>query len=109
MTKAQEATIERMRKEAERCFSYGRPESYEIKYFTVKEYPEFVSLVIVSGRKGDEGTMAELVCRDRVHLFIGKRGGVTYPYFDMKKEKQFTRALHGSSLLKVSIEQSETF
>lgn len=38
-----------------------------------------VSLVMEIGRKNDEGTMAAILCRSRVHIFIGRKGGL-YAY-----------------------------
>lgn len=58
-------------------------ESYEIKRFEVTEHAlsfrkdpmVFISAVV--GLKGDEGTMAAVMCRDTWHLHIGPRGSVT--------------------------------
>ena len=50
---------------------------YEIKYRQADQLTEnIVSLVVEVGMKNDEGTYAALLCRDRIHVFIGKKGGV---------------------------------
>ena len=36
-----------------------------------------VSVVMETGMKEDEGTMAAVLCRNRIHVFIGPKGGVT--------------------------------
>lgn len=62
--------------------------SYEIKEYEVTELEcGLVSVVLETGRKGDEGTLAELICRQRVHLFIGKRGGITYYDKNVKSKR----------------------
>lgn len=78
MTKKQERTIERIKKEIP-YFDFYSSDNYEIKKFEVKEYETFVSVYFVTGRKGDEGTMAEVICRKYRHAFIGKNGGITVP------------------------------
>lgn len=80
MTKRQEWAIERIRREAEKHLFHGKDKTaYEFKEFEARDYDSFVSLSFVVGMKGDEGTMAAVLCRDRCHFFIGKRGGITYP------------------------------
>lgn len=80
MTKSQAKAVEMIRKEAERTLFFGSDKSiYEFKEWTVEEGEYFVNVVLEVGRKGDEGTMAAIVCRDRAQFFIGKRGGITYP------------------------------
>ena len=49
----------------------------ELKKCEIRESSEFVSLVIEVGHVGDEGSMAEVLCRDCRQFFIGKRGGVS--------------------------------
>ena len=79
MTKEQERTIERIRRYMllER---YGKREGdlrYEIKKETIKNIDgtNLVSYFLTTGMVNDEGTMASLICRDTVHVFIGKKGG----------------------------------
>jgi hypothetical protein len=58
--------------------------------------------------KDDEGTMASVLCRDRVHLFIGKKGGVRYPVSKKSKNgewRQITRTLTYYNLYAVSYAQ----
>lgn len=100
MTKAQEMTIERIRKAAENMHGHCS-DSYEIKEWTVDENEYFVSLCFEVGLKGDEGTMAALIARDRCQLFIGKRGGISYPV--SKNGKHYTKRF--TSLYAVSIDQ----
>ena len=59
--------------------------NYEIKQWEVEEYETFVSLVVEVGMIGDENTYASIYCRDRLHVFIGKRGGVTKPIYKDNK------------------------
>lgn len=47
---------------------------YEVKKFIVKQLGFAVSVVCEVGRKGDEGTMAALLCRYYGHFFV-RRGG----------------------------------
>jgi hypothetical protein len=56
---------------------HGDPTRYEVKKheLTVTEYGN-VSLFVVIGMVGDEGTMAQLLCRERRHVFIGRDGGL---------------------------------
>lgn len=79
MTNAQEKKLASIKRNAEEDLFFGGPEKYEIKRWEIKDYQSFVSLVLETGMKGDEGTLAEVFARDRAHLFIGPRGGTTYP------------------------------
>jgi hypothetical protein len=51
---------------------------YEIKEMTVHSFEDGsdVYVTIETGMPNDEGTMAELVCRDNYGFFIGARGGI---------------------------------
>lgn len=54
-----------------------RPEQYEYKRFEVSQLNRGIVFVYsVVGMKGDEGTMAEVLCRRVRHITIGKRGGL---------------------------------
>jgi len=58
----------------------GYLNDYEVKELEVTTSEDWkdvlVSLEI--GMAGDEGTMAELICRDHYQFFIGPRGGMFY-------------------------------
>lgn len=58
----------------------------EIKRFEIEDFIGFVSLYIEVGNIGDDDTLASIICRDRVHVFIGKRGGITYPVHKKLKD-----------------------
>ena len=74
MTKQQERRIEEIREIMLNLVGYR--ETKEIKEEKIEElFYGAVSMVIEVGNIGDEGTMAELYCRDRAHVFIGPRGG----------------------------------
>ena len=100
MTKAQEQAIKKIRKLAE---DHLYSDSYEIKEWDIKENEYFVSVVVETGMKNDEGTLASILCRDRAHLFIGKRGGITYPV--TKNGKQVRRRFKGYSILQAVVDQ----
>ena len=86
-------------------FDFNRGKgNYEIKEYTVRGYDSFVSVILEVGMVGDEGTLAQVYARDRVHLFIGKRGGITYPSSD-ENGKWCAKPLAKTSLLGVAIEQ----
>lgn len=55
-------------------------EDYEIKECTIEQLgdTDLIDLYMVSGLKGDEGTMASVFARDSIHCFISPRGKVTY-------------------------------
>lgn len=99
MTKSQEKAIERIRKLVESELYDWR----EIKKWEVEEREYFVSVYVEYGCKDDEGTMAELLCRNDAHLFVGKRGGITYPVY--KDGKQVRRQFKGYSILQAVVDQ----
>ena len=101
MTKSQERAIARIERLVQKEL-YN--DEYEIKEWDVHENEYFVSLVVETGRKNDEGTLASIICRDRAHLFIGKRGGITYPV-TTKKGKQVCRQFKGYSILQAVCDQ----
>ena len=102
MTKAQENAIERIKRLA--LNEHGKyADEYEIKEWEVDENEYFVSLVVETGLKGDEGTMAAIFGRDRAHLFIGKKGGITYPV--SKNGKHYTKRFKGYSILQAVVDQ----
>ena len=84
MTKQQERKVNMIREQAENL--HGKHSSeYEIKEWKVEENEFFVSVVVEVGMIGDEGTMASIICRDRLQVFIGKRGGAKIPFNTDKK------------------------
>ena len=88
MTNAQEIVIKRIRNEVEKIHGTCS-DSYEIKEWIIDDCEYFVSLCFEVGLKNDEGTMAALTARDRGHIFIGKRGGISYPVY--KNGKSYTK------------------
>lgn len=58
----------------------GSRHHYEVKSLKVTDSADwddiYVSLTV--GISDDEGTMAELLCRDNYGFFIGPRGGIFY-------------------------------
>lgn len=100
MTKSQEKAIEKIRKLGEELF-YGGADEYEFKEFDIQELNNgTISLVVETGMKNDEGTLAALFTRDRAHLFIGKKGGITY--YDKNCIK---KVFKGYSLLQAVLDQ----
>ena len=105
MTQAQKRRIESIRKDLEYEFFNGH-KNPEIKKFEVQEL-EFgsVSLIAEVGGVGDEGTYAEILCRERIHVFIGKNGAITYFPFSIKNGTT-PRSLGRRSIYHVYYEQS---
>lgn len=100
MTKAQEKKLNKVKSMMEEEFMYDK-EKYEIKRFKVNDMEYFVSVVGEVGLKGDEGTLAQVFGRERFHLFIGKKGGITY-----YNKKGITKHLNKyEGLLTISIAQ----
>ena len=100
MTKSQERAIENIKRLVEKELGERR----EIKEWDVDDGEYFVSLYIVYGVKDDEGTMAAYF-RNTAHLFIGKRGAVTYPVWSKTKKTSITRKFHGYSILEAVCDQ----
>ena len=105
MTKSQEKAIERIKRLVEKDF-YS--DNYEIKEWEIHENEYFVSLYVEYGLKNDEGTLASIIARDKAHLFIGKRGGITYPV-TTKDKKHITRRFEGYSILQAVCDQREAY
>ena len=78
MTDKQIRTIERIKKEIP-YFDFYNSDDYEVKKFEVEENEYFVAVYFVTGRKEDEGTMTEVLCRKYRQAFIGKNGGIKVP------------------------------
>lgn len=53
-----------------------------------------LSLVLVVGRVGDEGTLGEVFSRSRWHLFLGPRGGIRYPSKGRARARRARNAFH---------------
>lgn len=61
----------------DRFVSFARfTDSYEVKELSIRDSYGDAYVAIEIGRKGDEGTLAEALCRDTYLFFIGKRGGI---------------------------------
>ena len=99
MTKSQQIAIEKFKKNALQACANMHKEM-EIKAENIKEYRDFVAYELVIGGKNDEGTMAAIFAREQAHIFIGKRGGITYPTI-----REGVKRLKGYSFLTVHIEQ----
>ena len=107
ITKQQTKAIENIKRLAEKLHE-GHADKYEIKKFEIHENEYFVAVVVETGMKDDEGTLAEVFCRDCAQLFIGPRGGITYPVSKKLKNgkyKYFTRRFEGYSLLQAVVDQ----
>jgi hypothetical protein len=72
VTGPQAATIERVFR------SMVSRSSVEVKSWEVHaSYAGSVWVSVVVGMRGDEGTAAEVYCRDRIFCRVGKRGGLS--------------------------------
>ncbi len=88
MTNAQKKVLDRIKKDIPRFDFYNQPELYEIKRWEVKESTYgFISVIFVTGLKGDEGTAAKVFCRKSRQLCIGPRGSVTTCKYDKKLKR----------------------
>lgn len=104
MTNSQKMAMERIKKLTNDLL-YN--DNHEVKKFEVTDCDYFISVVVETGIKNDEGTLAAIYCRDRAHLFIGKRGAITYPVY--KNGKFMRKKFHGYSLLEaVCVQREET-
>ena len=101
MTKAQEKMINNIKYWMEKDLFFDK-EKYEIKQFDVSETEYFVSVVGEVGLKGDEGTLAQFFGREKFHLFVGKKGGITY--YNRKGTKKHLKRCEG--LLTISLAQN---
>ena len=84
MTNSQRNKINMIRKQAVNLHG-DFAKNYEIKQWEIEEYDTFISLVVEVGMIGDENTYASIYARDRLHVFIGKKGGVTIPIYKSNK------------------------
>lgn len=77
MSPAQEEMIEFAKKQILVNDSNGYPEAHEYKQFDVKLLNwGKVQILTEVGSKTDEGTMAQIFCRTRRQIFIGRKGGL---------------------------------
>lgn len=68
---------------------------YEFKQINLSVHSGFVSVWMQVGRIGDEGTLASIICRDKVHCFIGVRGALKAKGKVTSKSRETTaRKLH---------------
>ena len=98
MTKSQKDKIDMIRQQAVNLHG-DFSKNYEIKQWVVEEYETFISLVVEVGMIGDENTYASIYGRDRLHVFIGKKGGITIPIYKANKTiyKPFKRMNYGDN------------
>ena len=105
MTRSQERRIEMIRKDIQTEF-FRMHRNPEIKEFKVEELEwGSVSLIAEVGGIGDEGTYAQLMCRERIHIFIGKNGAISYFPYSIKNGNR-SRNLGRRSIYHVYYEQS---
>ena len=88
MTNKQKFTVDLLTSAIKSVDFIGHAENYEFKEYTITEHDYgTVELYCVTGLKGDEGTMAEVLCRRTRQIFIGKNGGLT-SYNNQKKNNK---------------------
>ena len=98
MTNSQERSLKKIKKLIDEAMTSNQ----EIKTWEVRENEYFVAVYVVYGYKDDEGTLGFFL-RDHAHLFIGKRGAITYPCEG--KRGYTTRKFNGYSILQAVIDQ----
>ena len=76
MNQTQIKKIDRIKQAA--ILEWVKDNDHEIKIWKVEDYGYFVSVVVEVGLKGDEGTFASLIGRNRAHIFVGPKGGLSY-------------------------------
>jgi hypothetical protein len=87
MTNMQQRVVNQIRRDAEKMHSVG---NYEIKEWEVIDHEwGNVSVYLEIGLVGDEGTMAQYIGRDKLHIFIGPKGGTRIPCYKTKKDGTF--------------------
>ena len=90
MTKNQELRVQQIRRYVEENDLFRGSPDYELKEFSVEEMDSgIVTVYSVTGRKNDEGTMAEALCRNYRNISIGMRGGMA-TYVRNKRTKKST-------------------
>jgi hypothetical protein len=82
LTRLQERTVAYLLSEGWRnAAGHGleRADAYEVKELRVEHGSRRdVWVTLVMGRKGDEGTLASLLCRARAHVRVGPHGGALW-------------------------------
>lgn len=108
MTKQQQLVIEQLRKNVITRLGCSKGE-WEYKRFEVTENKYFVSVSIIVGMANDEGTYASLFARNDIHLFIGPKGGITYPVTKKLKDGRYKhiRKQFKNNYMQVHLEQNE--
>ena len=75
---------------------YGYPETKEFKAEKIEEIHGGVLYVMLEvGMKGDEGTLASLLCRNTLSVLIGKRGG----YYNYSNSKSHYKVRYNSATM----------
>lgn len=85
---AQEKALEALKAEIVRLKSLGSPQEHEFKRCEIKVEDGLMFARIEYGRKGDEGTYAEIFCRYNYHVLIGRNGGVRPVYWTGPKKDE---------------------
>jgi len=93
LTKAQTQAVERIKKDIQRWYG-DNFSNYEYKTFKLTSGYKSHYLYVVVGRVGDEGTMAEIFCRDKAHFAIGERGRIMVDS-NYRKSSGFCRPYKG--------------
>lgn len=76
-TRSQQRLVDYLPGRILEAHTYGDADNYEIKRLDVTDHDwGMTSIVIEVGRKGDEGTVGSIICRDYRHIFIGRSGGL---------------------------------
>lgn len=105
LTKAQERRLEQFRRLAEKELEHMQ--NGEIKNWQVKECGRDIDLCFSVGRVGDENIWLYFA-RHNVQVFIGPRGGVTYPVSKKLKNgeyRHYTKRWKGYSLYQIIYDQ----
>lgn len=94
ISKMQKSRLESIRSSVLDTLYGSTKDSYEIKEFDVRvsesevrKNTKFVSVSIETGLKGDEGTLASSLARNRALIFIGKNGGMKHAQWGSTKNK----------------------
>ena len=100
MNKIQNETISNLRTQLLDKHNRHSRLDHEVKAEYYSECDHFVSWTIEIGMVDDEGTAAQLICRDYRHIFIYKRGAVQLansPYKSRKKTRGFHNVIYGKT------------
>jgi len=73
---------------------------HEFKNIEIKDVEgKFLSVTVEIGMTNDENTLASIYCRHRIHVLIGKRGGMT-TYRSRRQGEGHSIRLEGSWVLR---------